>query len=139
MPHKAKVLYETGNMDQAYRQGVAEVGWNISGYSFAISQRYLSLYHEVPPAVGNALQCADCHVSTGRLDFKALGYGVKTQNEGEPLCTSCHGAKDPKGFYETHAKHVDGESISCTTCHTFKTAPLLARGGINGAYLLLDE
>jgi hypothetical protein len=62
---KSKVLWETGNIDQALRQGAAEVGWNISGYSFANSQRYFSLYHEVAPKE-NALQCTDCHVSTGR-------------------------------------------------------------------------
>jgi hypothetical protein len=139
IPVKSKVLWETGNVDQAFRQGAAEVGWNISGYSFATAQRYFSLYHEVPPAIGNALQCADCHVSTGRLDFKALGYGVRTQNEGKPLCASCHEAPNQSpDFYQLHARHVDEESISCTTCHTFKTAPLLPRGGINGVYLLLE-
>jgi len=138
IPVNSKVLWETGNIDQALRQGAAAVGWNISGYSFATAQRYFSLYHEVAPK-GNALHCADCHVSTGRLDFKALGYALNATNKGKPLCASCHDAKDPKDFYETHNKHVDEEGISCTTCHTFKTAPLLARGGINGVYFLLDN
>jgi hypothetical protein len=139
IPVKSKVLWETGNVDQALRQGAAEVGWNISGYSFATAQRYFSLYHEVAPAA-NALKCIDCHVSTGRLDFKALGYGVKTQNAGKPLCASCHGAPHQSlDFYQLHARHVDEESVSCTTCHTFKTAPLLPRGGIDAVYLLLDQ
>ena len=108
------------------RQGAAEMGWNISGYSFANSQRYFSLYHEVAPKA-NALQCADCHVSAGRLNFKELGYSVKTTRNGQPLCSSCHEPETPD-FYTIHNKHVRGESISCTTCHNFKTAPLLARG-----------
>ena len=93
IPLKSKVLWETGNIDQAYRQGAAEVGWNISGYSFATAQRYLSLFHEVAPKA-NALHCADCHVSTGRLNFKDLGYQVRATRDGEPLCASCHEAKN---------------------------------------------
>ena len=139
IPMKSKVLWETGNIDQALRQGAAEVGWNISGYSFANSQRYFSLYHEVAPKE-NALQCADCHVSTGRLDFKALGYQVRATRNGEPLCASCHGDEGNVNFYQLHNKHVQEESISCTICHDFKTAPLLkSQGNINGVYLLLDE
>ena len=139
IPLKSKVLWETGNIDQALRQGAAGVGWNISGYSFATSQRYLSLYHEVAPKE-NALRCADCHVSTGRLDFKALGYQVKATRNGEPLCASCHGAEENANFYQIHNIHVQEHSISCTTCHNFKTAPLLSpRGNLNGVYFLLDE
>jgi len=137
IPVNSKVLWETGDIDQALRQGAAAVGWNITAYSFATAQRYFSLYHEVAPKE-NALQCADCHVSAGRLDFKALGYGVRAQHDGKPLCASCHEAKTSE-FYEIHSKHVEGESISCTTCHDFKTAPLLPRGGINSVYLLLDN
>jgi hypothetical protein len=138
IPVKSKVLWETGNVDQALRQGAAEVGWNIPGYSFATAQRYFSLYHEVAPKE-NALQCAACHVNTGQLDFKALGYLVKTTRNGKALCASCHSARTAD-FYTLHNEHVRGdEPVSCTTCHTFKTAPLLPRGGINGAYLLLDN
>ena len=84
------------------------MGWNISGYSFATSQRYFSLYHEVAPKE-NALQCADCHVSTGRLNFKELGYRVNATYNAKPLCASCHSAHTAD-FYEIHSKHVDGES-----------------------------
>ena len=101
IPMKSKVLWETGNIDQALRQGAAEVGWNISGYSFATAQRYFSLYHEVAPKE-NALQCANCHVSTGRLDFKALGYQVRATRGVEPLCTSCHEDKGNVNFYQIH-------------------------------------
>ena len=138
IPLNSKVLWETGDIDQAIRQGAAAVGWNISGYSFATAQRYLSLFHEVAPKA-NALHCADCHVSTGRLNFKELGYLVRTTRDGKALCASCHGAPEPvPDFYETHSIHVDGEEpVSCTTCHDFKTAPLLAPGGIEGILPLL--
>jgi hypothetical protein len=139
IPVNSKVLWETGDIDQALRQGAAAVGWNITAYSFATAQRYFSLYHEVAPKE-NALQCADCHVNTGRLNFKELGYGVKTELNGSLLCASCHEAPTQSpDFYQIHSRHVDGESISCTTCHDFKTAPLLVRGGIDGVYLLLDN
>ena len=137
IPIKSKVLWETGNIDQALRQGAAEMGWAVPGYSFANSQRYFSLYHEVAPKE-NALQCAACHVSAGRLNFKELGYIVKTTRNGQPLCSSCH-EPETADFYTIHNKHVRGESISCTTCHNFKTAPLLGPGRIDAIYLLLGD
>jgi hypothetical protein len=137
IPVNSKVLWETGIVDQALRQGAAAVGWNISGYSFATAQRYLSLYHEVAPAI-YALQCGDCHVSTGRLNFKELGYGVNTQYDAKPLCASCHSLKTAD-FYKIHSKHVDEKHYSCTTCHTFKTSPLLPAGSIEGIFWLLGN
>jgi hypothetical protein len=136
IPVKSKVLWETGDVDQALRQGAAEAGWAASGYRFANSQRYFSLYHEVAPKE-NALQCADCHVSTGRLNFKELGYLVKTVRDGKPLCASCH---DPKtaDFYKIHDEHVVERSYSCTTCHDFRTAPLLGPLRVSGIDLLLE-
>jgi hypothetical protein len=137
IPVKSKVLWETGNVDQALRQGAAAVGWNISGYSFATAQRYFSLYHEVAPKE-NALQCADCHVSTGRLNFKELGYALNATYEGKPLCASCH-SLHTANFTRVHSVHVDGEAISCTTCHTFKTSPLLPAGHMESIFLLLGN
>jgi hypothetical protein len=136
IPVKSKVLWETGNIDQAFRQGAAEVGWTVPGYGFANSQRYYSLYHEVAPKE-NALQCAACHVSTGRLNFKDLGYTVRAQRNGQPLCASCHGLRTAD-FYKIHKEHRE-ESISCTTCHYYKTAPLLGPGRIDSIYLLLEN
>jgi hypothetical protein len=137
IPLKSEVLWETGNIDQALRQGAAGLGWNISGYAFANSQRYFSLYHEVAPKE-NALQCSSCHVSAGRLNFKALGYLVKTTRNGRPLCSSCHGS-ETANFYQIHNIHVQEHTFSCTTCHDFKTAPLLPTGNIEGIYLLLQD
>jgi hypothetical protein len=124
IPSKSKVLWETGNVEQTYLQGAAEVGWTISGYSFSQSNRFLSLHHEVPTKE-SALKCADCHVNTGRMNFKELGYFLKTTNpSGEPLCSSCHDRKTGD-FYEIHNEHVRGEGIGCTTCHVFKAQPVL--------------
>jgi hypothetical protein len=121
IPVKSKVLWETGNIDQALRQGAAEVGWPLYGYAFANSSRYLSLHHEVP-SKESALQCADCHVSTGRMNFTELGYVVKTTRNDQPLCSSCHG-REPGEFYSIHSRHVDRENLSCTTCHKFTAQP----------------
>jgi hypothetical protein len=137
IPVKSKVLWETGNIDQALRQGAAEMGWAIPGYGFANSQRYFSLYHEIAPKE-NALQCAACHVSAGRLNFQELGYLVKATRNGQSLCSSCHNP-ETADFYQIHNKHVREESISCTTCHNFQTAPLLRPGSINPIYLLLGN
>ena len=79
------------------------------GYSFATSQRYLSLYHEVAPKE-NALQCADCHVSTGRLNFKALGYQVKATRKRKPLCASCHDVREPLIFTKPIANMLMGRA-----------------------------
>jgi hypothetical protein len=137
IPVKSQVLWETGNVDQALRQGAAGVGWTIHGYSFATAQRYFSLYHEVAPKE-NALQCADCHVSTGRLNFKQLGYIVRTERNGKLLCASCHSSRSAD-FYQTHSIHVNEQAISCTTCHNFKTAPLLPPGSVESVNFLLEE
>jgi hypothetical protein len=125
IPTKSKVLWETGNLEQTFLQGAAEVGWTISGYAFSQSNRFLSLHHEVPTKE-SALKCADCHVSTGRMNFKELGYFLKTTTpDGKPLCTSCHG-RETGDFYQIHNEHVRGEGIGCTTCHVFKAQPVLA-------------
>lgn len=134
IPVKSKVLWETGNVDQALRQGAAEMGWTVPGYSFVNSQRYFSLYHEVAPKE-NALQCAACHVSAGRLNFKELGYLVKTARNGQPLCLSCHNSRTTD-FYTLHNRHAT-KGVSCTECHDFKTAALLVPKNINSSFFFL--
>jgi hypothetical protein len=124
IPTKSKVLWETGDVVQTFLQGAAEVGWTISGFSYFQANRFLSLYHEVPTKE-SALKCADCHISTGRMNFKELGYFQKTTTPtGESLCLNCHGQKTGD-FYKIHTKHVDDEGIGCTTCHLFKAQPIL--------------
>jgi hypothetical protein len=135
IPVKSKILWETGDVDKALRQGAAEVGWSVDQIAFANSRRYFSLFHEVAPKE-NALSCTECHVSVGRMDFKGLGYQVRSTRNEKPLCTSCHSPEDAD-FYEIHHIHVDDKSFNCTTCHIFAAPPLNKRGKISSIIQLL--
>jgi octaheme c-type cytochrome (tetrathionate reductase family) len=65
--------------DQALRLGSEKSGLEYSGeYGFTETEMSWPLSHMVAPG-SEALQCADCHGPTGRLDFEALGYG------GDPI------------------------------------------------------
>jgi hypothetical protein len=116
---KSKILFETGNIDLAIRVGAEETGLTLpEGYDFVDTQRYMGIFHEMPPAE-QVLECAECHDSTDRVDFSALGYDPVDQRNGEPLCSSCHEPEEPMNFYQLHDKHVKDKDISCDTCHTF--------------------
>jgi hypothetical protein len=117
IPIKSRVMWQTGNVDQAIRQGILSVGWPDAGYKFATSSRYLSLYHQVAPKE-NALACGACHPNTGRVKFQQLGYTPKTTYNNLPLCASCH-SKETANFFEIHRKHVDDKNFSCSICHNF--------------------
>ena len=126
IPLKMGLLFQTGNVDQAVRQGAAAVGWGLpQGYDFIQTERYMGIFHEVSPA-DEALACADCHEGS-RMDFAALGYGVKTSRNGRPLCASCHEDKSDEWktnfFQRVHDKHVRDERAACTECHTYTPAP----------------
>jgi Cytochrome c bacterial len=99
--------------------GAEETGLSLpEGYSFVDTQRYMGILHEMPPA-DQVLECAECHDSTDRVDFSALGYDPVDQRNGEPLCSSCHEPEESMNFYQLHDKHVKDKDISCDTCHTF--------------------
>ena len=119
LPVKAGILFQTGNVDQAIRVGAQEAGFNLTqGYTFVNTQRWMGIFHEMPPA-SQVVTCAQCHDATNRVNFAALGYTPKTIRNGQPLCTSCHGAKEPMNFYKLHDKHVKDKQIACAQCHTF--------------------
>jgi len=126
IPLKMGVLFQTGDVDAATRQGASEVGWPLaSGYDFVPTERYMGIFHEVAPA-DDALECNDCHADSGRIDFSALGYTPVSQRNGVPLCTSCHESESEwsKGgrFRSVHKKHVKQEGIDCIACHIFTSA-----------------
>ncbi len=124
LPVKAGILFQTGDVDRALRQGAADVGLPLAhGYDFVPTERFMGLYHEVAPS-SQALQCNNCHNGGTRMDFDALGYTPKTTRNNKPLCASCH--KDQSGewppselFTKVHKKHVTDKRINCIECHTF--------------------
>jgi octaheme c-type cytochrome (tetrathionate reductase family) len=60
--------------DKALRLGSQASGLPYSGsYGFATTEMYWPLAHMVQPGE-RALQCQDCHGTTGRMPWKALGY-----------------------------------------------------------------
>jgi hypothetical protein len=116
LPLKIGIFFQTGNLADAVTQGVAAVGWPDNGYTFAETERYLGLYHEVAPA-SQALSCSSCHEGS-RLDFTALGYSPLATRNGKALCASCHSARTAS-FMDIHQKHVTERRFDCSTCHTF--------------------
>ncbi len=124
LPVKAGILFQTGDVDRAIRQGATDIGLPLAhGYDFVPTQRYMGLFHEVPPS-SQALQCNACHNGGTRLDFDALGYTPKTTRNGRPLCASCH--QDESGewnaselFSKVHEKHVTDKKLDCIECHIF--------------------
>lgn len=117
IPVKSKIVWETGNMDRAIREGASALGWSLpQGYKFAQSDRYFSLFHQVAPK-GSALQCDDCH-GGNRMNFAALGYTPKARRGGQALCASCHD-RENADFTEIHQIHVREEGIDCSECHRF--------------------
>ncbi len=117
LPLKIGIFFETGVVADAVTAGVAAMpGWPNNGYTFAETERYLGLYHEVAPKE-QALACSACHGGT-RLNFAALGYAPLATRNGKPLCASCHSAKTGS-FAFVHDKHVTDKQLDCSSCHTF--------------------
>jgi len=105
----------SGSPYTATRLGLAQMGF-ASGdtVEWVRTSTYQALNHSVPPSE-NALQCADCHDSTTRIDLKAdLGYALKGAQSA--VCTQCHGSKDALSFTKVHEKH---SRYDCSFCHTF--------------------
>ena len=126
LPLKIGKFFETGVIDEAVALGAAAVGWDYSGHTFADTERYMGLYHEVAPQE-DALNCSSCHNGGTRLDFAALGYTPKETRNGKRLCVSCHGDESDEWsrsefFNKVHEKHVDDKRYDCSNCHTFAKA-----------------
>lgn len=125
LPLKIGKFFETGKIDEAVSLGAQAVGWQYNGHAYADTERYMGLFHEVAPK-GAALSCSSCHVSSGRIGFKELGYELRADRNGKPLCESCHssgkasgwGMGSLTGFEKYHSKHVTDKKISCGQCHT---------------------
>jgi len=67
-------FWTTFDWNSALQLGSQFTGTPYSGqYGFTETWMYWPTTHMVQPAE-NALQCADCHSSNGRMDWQALGY-----------------------------------------------------------------
>ena len=74
LPIKQDVYAIEGNLDAAVRAGAEASGQPYSGsWVPDAGFVYFSVNHQVAPAA-EALQCAECHSTNGRLAFLALGY-----------------------------------------------------------------
>ncbi len=111
-------LKGTGNADTAIQQGLAAMGYPANEpYDWVLTDTYGLLNHGISPA-SSALQCADCHGSTTRMDLQGeLGYQLKGSQSS--VCTQCHGSESNRGFTSIHDRHVRRENIDCGRCHTF--------------------
>jgi hypothetical protein len=81
LPVAVDELYLHGDVDRAVKDATESLyGISDASYSWSDTVRYMSINHEVQPAV-YALGCLDCHGPDGRLDWVALGY------ESDPMAS----------------------------------------------------
>ena len=120
IPYSTFTYFVTGDFNRAVQAG--QQYFNMTGpWSMPNVHTYQTINHQVEPS-SNALQCSDCHEAyaggTPRMDLQgSLGYTPK-----QPLsttCSQCHDRENNPGFVEVHDKHVTGEEIDCSSCHTF--------------------
>ena len=133
IPLKMGILFQTGDIDRAIRQGATEVGIALlGGYDFVPVERYMGIFHEVAPRE-SALTCTTCHdggaLDSSRMKFAQLGYTpLPNRNPVLGTCsTGCHSNKagewGPAEFFaKLHQKHVTDKRLDCSTCHTFPRA-----------------
>jgi len=114
LPVKNKVAFETGDVDEAIKQGAAAAGMQYSSHSFVSTERYMGIFHTVGPK-STALSCSNqpCHGNENRIPFSKLGY--QRRGTDAQLCDVCHSLKSNPGFKSVHDKHKT--RASCTACH----------------------
>lgn len=72
IPVKVGILFKSGNVEAAIREGGKAAGIDVKGIEYVKAERYMSIFHEVVPKA-KAVTCAECH-GGGRMDWKVLGY-----------------------------------------------------------------
>ena len=121
-----KVFFATADGDAAARSGLVNMGYSADdAYEWVLTDTYQLLNHQVSPK-GQALQCADCHLKTTRIDLQgALGYApVRPKST---CATACHESSkanewaygDWEEFTQHHNKHVNEKGATCADCHSF--------------------
>ena len=115
------IYFNTGLVADAINQGMVNMGYAAGEpYSWVKTDEYQLITHEVPPAAGNVLACADCHKNTARLNLPAMGYALKAAKS--VVCSQCHGDKAYSDYLWVHDKHVTSKNYDCSFCHTFSRA-----------------
>jgi hypothetical protein len=111
-------LKASGDIFEAIENGLVNMNYPAAAaYQWIMTDTYQLLNHGINPASG-ALQCADCHETTGRMNLPGrLGYQIKSSEA--TLCHQCHGSKEDKGFFKLHDKHVRDKKLECSNCHLF--------------------
>ncbi len=115
-------FFATGNYDQAVKDGLVYMGLSsTTPYSTVTTDEYQVLNHQVPPATGNVLACAECHPNATATRIKlidTMGYALKAAQS--VVCIQCHTLKSYSGDYVSfHGRHVDTRGNDCSWCHTF--------------------
>jgi hypothetical protein len=123
-------LKVSGDVKEAIRNGLVNMKYSSkTPYEWVETDTYQLLNHGINPASA-ALQCADCHGATAKMDLQGdLGYGLKSAKA--TVCSQCHGGEEYKGFFELHHEHVTDEKLECNSCHTF-SRPERGLGGYSG-------
>ncbi|MGW8273041.1 MAG: tetrathionate reductase family octaheme c-type cytochrome [Thermodesulfovibrionales bacterium] len=79
VPHLYKGLWDHLDWEAALREGAAGADMEFSGsFEFITTLAFGAINHEVAPKE-EALSCDECHGESGRIDWRALGYG-----DGDP-------------------------------------------------------
>ncbi len=109
----------SGNPNTATSLGLQNMGFpGTDSVQWVRTSTYQALNHQVAPE-STALECAECHGSTARLDLQGdLGYGLKGSEA--TVCTQCHDREsDQLSFTSVHNKHVNDKGYDCSWCHSF--------------------
>lgn len=112
------VFFSTADPAAAVAKGLKNMGMSESTpWEWVQTDTFQLLNHQVS-SKEQALQCANCHGTTTRMDLKGqLGYQLKAAKS--TVCSQCHGTKDSKSFDVIHDKHVRDKQYDCSWCHAF--------------------
>jgi len=141
LPLRNKIAFETGNVDEAIKQGAAAYGMTYGSHSFVQSEQYQSIHHTVGPKSTALASCSStdpslgCHGNQERIPFLQLGY--QRRGTHSQLCDVCHDLKSYPGFTKFHDKHrkikncvschgtghdlKEPKETLCKSCHSYKT------------------
>lgn len=115
------IYFRSGVVADAINQGMVNMGFAAGEpYSWVKTDEYQLITHEVPPAAGNVLSCADCHKNTARINLSAMGYALKAAKS--IVCSQCHEDESYTGYLWVHDKHVTDKGYDCSFCHGFSRA-----------------